>query len=180
MIESEYEYRLKAGRVETRGLLYGAGALFMAYMGLTNDRGLVLFVIPLSQQAATVFYWVFAGLGALFCGVDLMNAERRKSLRQRIALTKDAVLVPRSPWTQEEQRIPYETIVEMRPFDAPDHIVVIRHQAGDFTLRLAMLSDERAYAKIVQSLTEAVALARAKARTGTLDVKPSPAAGPPG
>jgi hypothetical protein len=166
MIEREYEYRLKAGRVETRALLFGAGALFMAYMGLTNDRGLILFVIPLSQANATIAYWVFAGLAACICAVDSINVERRGHLRQRIALTKDGLLVPKSQWTEEEQKIPYESILKLTPFDGPDSLVIIRHQMGEFTLRLDMLPDERAYAEIVGNVSEAARIAQG--RTATL------------
>jgi hypothetical protein len=160
MIEREYEYRLKAGRVQTRALLYGAGALFMAYMAVTNDRGLELFVIPLSRTNATIAYWVFAALAALFAVIDMVNVERRERLRQRIALTTDALVVPRSPWTEEEERIPYDSILGIKPFNGPDSVVVIRHKGGEFTLKLDMLPDERAYAEIVQNLASLVAVAK--------------------
>jgi hypothetical protein len=160
MSDREYEYRLKAGRVETRAFLYGAGALFMAYMGLTNDRALGLFVIPLSQRNATIAYWVFAALAAFFCVYDFVSANRRKSLRQRIVLTEDALLVPKSSWTEEEQRIPYKSIRSLKPFNEPDSVVVICHQGGEFVLRLDMLPDERTYGELVASLT--TNLSRAK------------------
>src|SRR5262249_47902885 len=59
MIERAYEYRLKAGRLEVRATLMAAGALLLTYLALTNDRGLILFIIPLERGAATVAYWVF-------------------------------------------------------------------------------------------------------------------------
>jgi hypothetical protein len=160
MPDREYEYRLKAGRVQTRALLYGVGALFMAYMGLTNDRGLELFVIPLSQSNATIAYWVFAALAALFCVVDFASAERRKSLRQRIVLTNDALLVPKSSWAEEEERIPYASIQDLKSFNEPDSVVVIRHRGGEFVLRLDMLPDERAYGELVETLAAMVSMAR--------------------
>src|SRR5205814_6717094 len=87
MIEREYEYRLKAGRVEVRAALMAAGALLFTYLALTNDRGLILFIIPLERGAATVAYWAFAGLAALCAAADAVNVVRRADLRQRIAFT---------------------------------------------------------------------------------------------
>ena len=109
MIEREYEYRLKAGRVLAKATLFGAGALWFASMALTNDRGLILFIIPLSKNGATIFYGAFAGLAALFSAKDAVNVARRASLRQRIAFAKDGLMVPRSLWSREEALIPYES-----------------------------------------------------------------------
>ena len=174
MIEREYEYRLKAGRVETRAILYGAGALFMAYMAITNDRALELFVIPLSKDAATRSYWIFAGLAAIMCVVDAINVSRRSGLRQRIAFDKDSLLVPKSNWSEEEQRIPYDSIVDLKPFNEPDSLVVIRHKGGEFTLRMDMLADERVYAEVVQNLASRVQSARGEAVAGAKpQAKPS-------
>src|SRR5947209_6942241 len=114
MIDREYEYRLKAGRVLTRAMLYGAGALGLAYMAINNDRGLVLYIIPLSKEAATIFYGVFAGLAALFCVIDVVNVSRRESLRQRIAFTRDGLMVPKSPWSNEEMLIRYDSLIDMK------------------------------------------------------------------
>jgi hypothetical protein len=162
MIEREYEYRLKAGRVQTRALLYGAFGLFMAYMAVTNDRGLELFVIPLSKSSATIAYWVFAGLAALFCAIDLVNVERRAALRQRVALAKDGLIVPKSLWSEEEIQIPYQSIRDLKSFNEPDSLVVVRHQGGEFTLRLDMLPDERAYSELVETLAALVAIAKGR------------------
>src|SRR2546421_12408514 len=98
MVEREFEYRLKAGRTAAWAVLTGAGALWFAYSGLTNDRGLILFVIPLSQNAATVFYWVIAALAGLFAASAAVNVAGRAELRQRIAFTPDGLLVPKSKW----------------------------------------------------------------------------------
>jgi hypothetical protein len=152
MTEREYEYRLKSGRVMTRAALWAVGALFMGYMALTNDRGLVLFVVPLSKERATMAYAIFGGLAGLFSIVDAIKATRGESLRQRIAFTEDGVIVPKSAWTAEEVLIPYESVRDMNEFNEPDSLVVIRHQGGEFTLRCDMHPDERAYAEIVQNL----------------------------
>ena len=161
MIECEYEYRLKAGRVQTRAILFGAGALWFAYMALTNDRGLILCRIPITENGATIFYWVFAGLGALVSACDAAKVARLASLRQRIAFAKEGLMVPRSLRSTEEDLIPYESILDMKEFTEPDNVVLIRHREGEFTLRLDWLPDERAYAEIVHNLAFLVQAAKA-------------------
>jgi hypothetical protein len=172
MVEREYEYQLKAGRVLVRAVLYGFGALWFAYMALTNDRGLNLYCIPLNQNRATIFYGVFAGLAALFAAYDAANAARRGSLRQRIAFTRDGLSVPRSSDSTEEKQIPYESVLDLKQISEPDNVTVIRHRGGEFTLRLDMLSDERAYAEIVQNL--ALLVHAAKAEVGGQPPEPPP------
>jgi len=61
-------------------------------------------------------------------------------------------MVPRSSWSAEERLIPYESILDLKEFTEPDSLVVIRHREGEFTLRLDLLPDERAYAEIVHRL----------------------------
>ena len=161
MIEREYEYRLKVGRAQARAVLFGAGALLFAYVALTNDRGLILCVIPLAKTGATICYGVFAGLSALVCAYEAVNVAGRASLRQRIAFTEEGLVVPRSSWSAEERLIPYGSILDMKEFTEPDSLVVIRHREGEFPLRLDLLPDERAYAEIVHSLALRIQAAEA-------------------
>jgi len=162
MIEREYEYRLKAGRVQATAFLFGAGAVWFAYLALTNDRGLILWrLITFTQNGATIFYWVFAGLTALVCVCNAAMVARLGSVRQRIAFTKDGLMVR------------YENILDMKEFTDPDHLVLIRHREGEFELRLDWLPDERAFAEIVHNL--ALLARAAKAGVGS----DSPEATPP-
>jgi hypothetical protein len=153
MAEREYEYQLKSGRQFAYAALMGAGALLLAYEALTNDRGLILYIIPLSKNAATIFYAVFAVLAGLASASTAVNAARRASLRQRIALTKDGLMVPKSSMSLEEELIAYGSVLDIKEFTEPNNVAVIRHRQGEFTLQLDLLPDERAYAEIVHDLT---------------------------
>jgi hypothetical protein len=161
MVGREYEYRLKVGRTQTRAAVWGAAAVGFAYLALTNDRGLVLFVIPLSEHRATIAYGLFAGLAAMLAVIDTVNVVRRGSVRQRIAFEDEGLIVPKSPWTVEETTIAYASVIDISSFNEPDSVVVIRHRDGEFTLRLDLLPDERAYGEIVQQLTHRIQMARA-------------------
>ncbi len=163
MIEREYEYRLKAGRVEARAALWAVAAVGFTCMALTNDRGLFLFVLPLERGGATVAYWVFAGLAALFAIVDGVHVARRGELRQRIAFTAEGLLVPRSIWSEEEKLIPYGAIRDVKLFSEPDSIAIIRHRDGDYELRMDLLPSERDYAEVVQWLGLRVQAAKLRA-----------------
>ena len=164
MIGREYEYRLKAGRVAARAFAFAAAAAGFAYMAATNDRGLVLFVVPLSRDNATIFYGVFAAVAAVIAACDAVNADRRGSLRQRIAFAEVGLVVPKTVWSTEEMLIPYESVVGLKEFNEPDSIVLIEHRGGVFTLRLDLLPDERAYAEILQALGLLVREAKVKAK----------------
>jgi hypothetical protein len=163
MIEREYEYRLKSGRVMTRVVLMAAGGAWFAYMALTNDRALTLWIIPLTRNGATIFYAAFAALMLLISMVEAVNVLRTGSLRQRIAFTEDGVMVPKTAWTEEERLIPYESIVDLKENTEPIHAIVIRHRDGQFTLMLDRLPDERAFAEIGHKLAVRAREARAGA-----------------
>jgi hypothetical protein len=175
MIQREYEYRLKVERVMFRAALVGVGALWFGWMALTNDRGLVVFVVPLSAKNATVFYAVFAALAGFYSAYDFTSVSRRGSLRQRIAFTEDALIVPRSLWRAEEDAILYRDVLDFIPFSQPDTLTVIRHRGGEFSLRLDMLPDERAYTDILQNLA---LLVRAAGASVSLDESGGPTPGP--
>ena len=160
MIEREYEYRLKSERTQLKAALFGAAALGFAYMASSNDRGLILFIIPLSRNAATIAYWAFAGLAAIMCVSDVVNVVRRGSLRQRIAFSPEGLLVPRSVWSTDEMLIPYDTVLKLHEFNEPKSVVVVQHRQGEFTLELDMLPDERAYAEIFHNLASRVQAAK--------------------
>jgi hypothetical protein len=83
-------------------------------------------------------------------------------LRQRIAFTKEGLIVPKSVWSTEETLIPYRTIRDLKEFpEPPDPLVIIRHEGGEYTLRFDMVADERASAEIVQNLALLVQSAKA-------------------
>jgi hypothetical protein len=160
MIQREFPYQLKSDRLLMRAALFGAGAVFLAWLALTNDRGLILFVIPLSRNGATISYAVGAGLGALMCVADIAKVIRRGSLEQKIVLTDEGLLVPATPYSSESKLIRYDDLTDLKEFTEPDHVMMVRHKAGDFELRLDMLSDERAYAEIIGTLSQRIELSR--------------------
>jgi hypothetical protein len=160
MIPREFPYQLKSDRLFMRAALFGAGAVFLAWLALTNDRGLILFVIPLSRNGATISYAVGAGLGALMCVADIAKVIRRGSLEQKIVLTDEGLLVPATAYSSESKLIRYEDLTDLKEFTEPDHVMMVRHKAGDFEVRLDMLSDERAYAEIVGTLSRRIELSR--------------------
>jgi hypothetical protein len=160
MIQREFPYQLKSERVMIRAALFGAGAIGLTWLALTNDRGLILFVVPLSQSGATIAYGVGAALAALICVADGIKVHRLSSLQQRIVLTDEGVLVPASRYSGESKLLLYQDLTDLKEFTEPDHVMMVRHKGGDFELRMDMLSDERAYAEIVRTLAQRIELCR--------------------
>jgi hypothetical protein len=167
MTHREFAYQLKSERILIRAALFGAGAIGLTWLALTNDRGLILFVIPLSQSGATISYAVGAGLGALMCVTDVARVVRRGSLEQKIVLTDEGLLVPATPYSSEAKLIRYGDLTDLKEFTEPDHVMMIRHQGGDFELRMDMLSDERSYSEIVRTLAQQIELSRLGMNAGT-------------
>ena len=174
MLDHEYQYRVQTDRVILQAVFYGGGAALFAYLALTNDRGLILYVIPLAKDQATVFYGFFAVTCTLISLGQLLKVNRSESLKQRIAFTKDGFLVPRSAWSKDELVIPYENVIDMKEYTEPDVLTEIRYQGGNFKLRLNLLPDERTYSEVVHSLNERVQAAKSGPPRTVSTTQPSP------
>lgn len=151
-IEREYPYQPRTDVATRKILLSSAGFVFSAAMGMFNDRGLIIYCITLSQPSATIFYWCMAAI----CGIAALSMaiiyQKRTNLKQRIAFTKTAVLLPRAETASEEVTVPYAELIRVvvpREFNQAR----IEHSQGQFTILLDFLPTN-AFVEIVNRLMD--------------------------
>lgn len=162
IVEREYEYKLRRGFAVVKAIAWGAITLWMAQRAITNDRGLILLVIPLSAEDATKFYWFLTALGGLWCALEVARIARYR-LVQRIRVTREGLVVPESPSSTSERTIPFSSIVswkESRWGDGGSPQLIVRQKNASARIKLSMLPAERDYFHIVETLQHTCAPAR--------------------
>ncbi|MCC7036740.1 MAG: hypothetical protein IT560_05465 [Alphaproteobacteria bacterium] len=145
----EYPYKVN---VKKMGLLipFIAGlAVFMAHLGMTNDRGLILFhVIHLDVENARIFYWamsVILGLSAGACLVAVitqLNAGDATVLR----IADDGFTIPVGFFEKRMEFVRYSDITKLTMMSVQgQNYMVIRHMGGKISLQQQSMENRDSY-----------------------------------
>jgi hypothetical protein len=106
-----FAYRPHAGMLVLAVLFFGAGALFMRHLAVTNDRGLVINgIITLGVGGAKIFYWSLAGVCAAFVVAGIFFGIPQIFIPRNVILEPDAITVPGWGLSKKHYRIPWKEI----------------------------------------------------------------------
>jgi hypothetical protein len=112
--ERTYPYRTPRGLFLNMTLFFGFMAGAMVWLALFNDQGMLWFnLIEWSPTGAKVFFWAMAGFFFLLFAGSLPLTLNAVFVAQRLALTSDALLVPRRFWSASDWRIPFVDIRDL-------------------------------------------------------------------
>jgi hypothetical protein len=138
------------------------GFLWMSYLSVTNDRGLILYrAITLSPRLATVFYAVMAAvcLLSIVC-LGLLLIGRRHA--RRVVVSTVGLLAPVWrcwPFSQEERLVPLNTIrdlcLQVSPYGSTLRVV---HDAGKLDIASAMFESKESFPRLVTALSKMTGL----------------------
>jgi hypothetical protein len=133
------------------------GAVLFIWIAATNDRGLILYCIPFTKDGATIFYWLMAVVFAVAAVVLLVPGLAGMGAPQRIAFTREGLVVPRSASSTEEELIHYASISNIATGTGDNgRVARIRHYAGEFYLHQSGLRDASTFDEILQTLAARV------------------------
>ena len=134
-------------------VLFGAAAAFFVHRAQTNDRGLIINgVIELETGGATIFFWVFAALSALFVLAGAAACASRLSGKRFIELDDDAITVP-GRWRGAPKRVAYGTIQSLQMVKVQSQrFLRIEHQAGRLEIAAIMLESNAVLDEIAAEL----------------------------
>ncbi|RST46318.1 hypothetical protein [Variovorax sp. DXTD-1] len=97
-----YPYRPKPLLMAFSALLFGLAAYGLWEAAQTNDRGLVINrVFRFSSGEATIIYWCLAALVAALAGSAIAALLRGQFFPQRVTLTENELVAPRSAFSKE-------------------------------------------------------------------------------
>jgi len=153
-IEREYEYKPSWLIIFLCGGMFGLAAVFFGVRANSNDRGLIInHVIELSENGATIFYWVFCFLSLCFVAITIALTFHRLKFRQRIAFTQTGVIVPVSRWSADEKLIEYKNISALSESNVSGQtFLYLFHSGGKYIINRGMLPSKKNYLEIVELL----------------------------
>lgn len=157
LIEREYEYKPKWWIILLCGAMFGFATVFFAQEALSNDRGLTINgIIELSENGATIFYWVFSFFSLCFVLAAIAIAVHRLKFQQRIAFTGEEIIVPASRWSAAEKSIKYADIASLSvfKFNGQKSLNII-HSDGKSSISSSMLP-RKSFQEVVDLLSAKV------------------------
>jgi hypothetical protein len=138
------------------------GFVWLSYLAVTNDSGLILnHAVTLSQRPATVFYVVAAALCLLsaVCPGRLLMARRNE---RRVVLSTLGLRAPVGRcWSssEEERFIPLSTIrdlcLQILPYGSSLRVI---HDAGKLDIASAMFESKASFPQLVAALSKMTGL----------------------
>lgn len=160
----EYEYRPKESIILFGALFFGCAAIFFGFMARSNDRGLIINgIIKLSPWGATVFYSVLAACSLVFVLMSIAILIHLLLYSQKIVLTAEELIVPKSRWSSKEITISYSTITEIRVTEVKyQRFLKIAHWAGVSTITASMLPTKKDFDTIHQLLLDRIKSVQSK------------------
>lgn len=158
LIEREYEYKPKWWIIILCGAMFGYATVVFTQDALSNDRGLIINgLIELSENGATIFYWVFAFFSFCFVLGAIAITVHRLKFRQRIAFTDSEVIVPASHWSAAEKSIKYADIssLSVSSISGRKDLNII-HSGGKSVINASMLPSSKVFQEITDFLAAKV------------------------
>lgn len=157
-IECEYEYKPSWLIILLCGGMFGLATVFFGVRANSNDRGLIINrVVELSENEATIFYWVFCFLSFCFVAITIALTVHRLKFRQRIALTPTGIIVPASRWSADEKHIEYKNISALSESNVSGQtFLYLFHSDGKYIINRSMLPSKKLYREIVELLEQRI------------------------
>lgn len=123
-------------------------------MASTNDRGLILLhVITLDLQGATMFYWGLFGCSVLFVITGAMGAFRSITNPGSLKLNEHEITFPCGFMGRENARIPYDQIKSLSEMTTSGQtILTIQTRDKKYSIVQGHLPNKEAYTSIKNKL----------------------------
>src|SRR4051812_860637 len=140
----------------TGGFFFGIGALLIARVASTNDRGLILNgLFHFDTHDATIFYWCVAAASAALVAIAFMKVLFGLFSNQYLSLSETELSAPRSLLSLENTIVPLSSIVrlELRTIGKL-HFLKVYHGSRKLTIEAANLPDHEAFQTICVLLAE--------------------------
>ena len=123
-----FEYRAAWLPSILGGILFSAGAIFMAQQAVTNDQGLIINgVIELGTVGATRFNWAVCGILAIMGFFSLFQVFLRLATQRQVRLTRTEVVAPKHFMSLQYQELPLKDIEACELIESDDDKVLMLH-----------------------------------------------------
>lgn len=145
----EYSYKVNVKKMVLLIPVIAGLAVFMAHLGMTNDRGLILFhAIELDVENAKIFYWCMSAILGLSAGACLvavitqLNAGDATVLR----IADDGFTIPVGFFEKRMEFVRYSDVTKLTMMSVQgQNYMVIRHMGGKISLQQQSMENRDAY-----------------------------------
>ncbi len=145
----EYSYKVNVKKMVLLIPVIAGLAVFMAHLGMTNDRGLILFhAIELDVENAKIFYWCMSAILGLSAGACLvavitqLNAGDATVLR----IADDGFTIPVGFFEKRMKFVRYSDVTKLTMMSVQgQNYMVIRHMGGKISLQQQSMENRDAY-----------------------------------
>lgn len=126
----------------------------MGNVALNNDRGLILNrVIELSQQSATIFYWVITFAALVFVLAGLMILITSLTSNREIIITASSITAPKNGFSKLSITVNYVDITNINTqIVQKTKILNIVHRNGKLSIANSILPNKAAFEELVSQL----------------------------
>jgi hypothetical protein len=161
-----YPYKPRIGVMVLGAVFFAACAVVIGNKAATMDRGVVLGgLVELSADGARSFYWVLAGLSAVFVVAALFGIVAGIFSRQSLQLSESSLSVPKNLWTRAPVVVPVSDISETRLRTiSRQRMLLIRHSRGALNITEKMLPDRASFEAVRAAIDERVPAGRKSAK----------------
>lgn len=145
----EYSYKVNVKKMGLLVPIIAGLAVFMAHLGMTNDRGLILFhAIELDIENAKIFYWCMAAILGLSAGACLvavitqLNAGDATVLR----IADDGFTIPVGFFEKRMEFVRYTDITKLTMMSVQgQNYLIIKHMGGKISLQQQSMENADAF-----------------------------------
>jgi hypothetical protein len=145
----EYSYKVNVKKMGLLVPIIAGLAVFMAHLGMTNDRGLILFhAIELDVENAMIFYWCMAAILGLSAGACLvavitqLNAGDATVLR----IADDGFTIPVGFFEKRMEFVRYTDITKLTMMSVQgQNYLIVKHMGGKISLQQQSMESADAF-----------------------------------
>lgn len=152
----EYSYKVNVKKMGLLIPVIAVLALFMAHLGMTNDRGLILFhAIHLDVEDAKIFYWCMSAILGLAAGacivavITQLNAGDATVLR----VAEDGFTIPVGFFEKRMEFVRFSDITKLTMMSVNgQNYLVIRHMGGKISLQQQAMENAAVYDAVTAAI----------------------------
>jgi len=159
-IEKIYKYEMGWGLLLSATIISSGLGYFVARKALTNDVGLLINgIIELDTGGATIFFWCLAIFMFFLSFIGVMGIVEKIKGKNRIAITKDGVILPNVPWKKGEAYFSYDSVKKLT-FNKLKKIDIldINTSCGKYRIASNRLAESEDFNDISQVISDRVKL----------------------
>jgi hypothetical protein len=147
-----YPYKPKLWVMLLAGLFFAGCAVILGGVARSNDRGLIINgIISFEADGATTFYWILAGVSALFVVVAVFAASRALTSQQELVIDGRAISAPKRGTSKVILTVPFANITDLRIMQvASQKFLTIHHSDGKLEIVRDMLPRKADFETVVE------------------------------